>query len=123
MTSGVLDKTRLVSNILMLLLLAGNLFFSVQYIENIKQQASQINDTSSTRYLAIHALKDFIGTVLTTNGVVSYSDRVRLENDIVQVKDHNLLTEWTDFVNSKDSATAQQNAVKVMSTLASDATN
>ena len=107
----------------MLVLVAGNIFLSVQYIENIQQQSNQTNTQTTDRFLAIHALKDFIDTVLSTNGTVSYDDRVRLENDMIQVKDPTLSTEWTAFVNSPDSATAQQNAVKVMSTLATDAIN
>ena len=122
-TSGILDRTRLISNILMLVLLAGNIYLSVWYITNIQQQADQTNIKTTDRYLAIHALKDFIDTVLSTTGAVAYDDRVRLENDMLQVKDPTLSKEWTDFINSKDSAIAQGNAVKVMSTLATDAIN
>ena len=117
-TSGIFDRTRLISNVLMLVLVAGNIFFSIQYTESVKQQITQATDTTSTRYLAVHALSDFITIVLSTKGVVSYDDRVKLENDIVQIKDPTLSAEWAAFVASKDSATAQDNAIKIMSTLA-----
>ena len=117
-TSGIFERTRLISNILMLVLVAGNIFFSIQYTENIKQQINQATDITSTRYLAVHALSDFINIVLSTKGVVSYDDRVKLENDIVQIKDPVLSVQWAAFIASKDSTTAQANAIKIMSTLA-----
>jgi hypothetical protein len=119
-TSGIFDKTRLVSNVLMLVLVAGNIFFSIQYIYSIKQEQQQINDTSSTRYMASRALHDFIVIVLSTKGVVSYDDRVKLENDILQVNDPTLTVQWKDFVDSKDSVTAQGRAINVLTTLSKD---
>jgi len=119
--SGVLDRTRLISNILMLVLLAGNIFFSIQYAENIKLEAERnaaVADNSSTRYQVSHFLQYFIDTVLNTQGTISFDDRVKLENDIRQIHDPALTAQWTAFVDSKDSKTAQANAVKLMSMLA-----
>jgi hypothetical protein len=118
--SGVLDRTRLVSNILMLVLVAGNIFFSIQYTESVRQQAAQdasAVDKDATRIQVARFLKYFIDTVLNTQGTISFDDRVKLENDIRQIHDSTLTTQWTDFVNSKDSKTAQTNAVKLMSML------
>lgn len=118
--SGVFDKTRLISNILMLLLVAGNIFFSIQYTEGIRQQADQAAQTvdkDATRIQVARFLKYFIDTVLNTEGTISFDDRVKLENDIRQIHDPALTTQWSDFVNSKDSKIAQANAVKLMSML------
>ena len=118
--SGILDRTRLVSNVLMLVLVAGNIFFSIQYTEGIKQQADAANQNvnkDATRIQTARFLKFFIDTVLNTQGTISFDDRVKLENDIRQIGDSNLTAQWTDFVNSKDSKIAQASAVKLMSML------
>lgn len=117
-TTGVLERTRLASNVLMLLLLVGNIFFSIQYTENIKIQAlAQEQDMSSQRVKISHFLKLFIDKVISTQGTVSFEDRVKLENDVRQIGDPTLVTQWESFVGSTDSKIAQENAVKLMSML------
>ena len=116
--SGILDKSRLVSNILMLVLVAGNIFFSIQYTEGIKQQAdlaASTIDTSTTRIKAARFMKEFVDIVLNTTGAISIDDRVKLENDVRQIGDSTITKQWMDFVNSKDAKTAQTGAVKLMS--------
>lgn len=121
--SGVLDRTRLVSNILMLVLVAGNIFFSIQYTESIKEkQLAQDSDTSTMRIQASRLLKSFIDVVLNTEGqAISYDDRILLENEVRQMKDADILKNWNVFVNSSDAKTAQQNAVNFMKLLANKA--
>ena len=117
--SGILDKSRLVSNILMLVLVAGNIFFSIQYTEGIKQQADQaasITDQSATRIQAARFMKEFVDIVLNTSqGAISYDDRVKLENDVRQIGDSAVTKQWVAFVNSANAKTAQNNAVVLMS--------
>jgi len=119
--SGIFDKTRFVSNILMLLLVAGNIFFSIQYTENIKQQNDQVTqqaDQDATRIQTSRFLKEFVDIVLGTQGAIAFEDRVKLENDVRQIHDPLITTQWTSFVNAKDAKTAQTVAVKLMSMLA-----
>ena len=116
--SGILDKSRLISNILMLVLVAGNIFFSIQYTEGIKQQAdaaASVVDNSATRIQSARFMKEFVDIVLNTTGAISLDDRVKLENDVRQIGDSTITTQWMNFVNSKDAKTAQTNAVKLMS--------
>lgn len=121
--SGVLDRTRLMSNILMIVLLAGNIFFSIQYTENIKQQQlTQESDTSTMRIQSARLLKSFIDIVLNTgNQAISYDDRIALENEVRQMKDPEILKKWNSFVGSSDAKVAQQNAVEFMKLLANKA--
>lgn len=116
-TTGILERTRLVSNILMLILVIGNIFFSIQYAENIKQAGVFETDTTATRIQVSRFLKFFIDTVISTQGTVSFEDRVKLENDIRQIHDPELTKQWETFVDSKDSKIAQENAVKLMQML------
>ena len=121
MNSG-LDKTRLLSNILMLILVAGNIFFSIQYMDGIQQQStkdSQEEAKSVERLQTARFLKLFIDTVLNTKELISFENRVKLENDIRQLGDKALTTQWETFVASKDTKLAQEAAVKLMSMLGS----
>jgi hypothetical protein len=117
-----LDKTRLVSNILMIVLVAGNIFFSIQYMDGIRQQASkdtQEEAKSTERLQTARFLKLFIDTVLNTKEKISFENRVKLESDIRQLGDKAIATQWDIFVASKDTKIAQEAAVKLMSMLGS----
>ena len=116
-----LNRANIFTSFLLVLLLGGNLYFSVQYVQNLKQQndaTEQANSTFNSRLQVAQFLKEFIDTVLNTQGTVSFDNRVKLENDIRQIKDDTLTAQWTTFVNSKDSKEAQQSAVKLMALLA-----
>ncbi len=116
-----LNRASIFTSLLLVVLLGGNLYFSVQYVQNLKQQnaaTEQANSSFNTRFQVASFLKEFIDTVLNTQGTVSFDNRVKLESDIRQIKDDTLTAQWTSFVNSPDSKSAQQNAVKLMALLA-----
>jgi hypothetical protein len=117
--SGILDKTRLLSNILLIILVAGNIFFSIQYMENLKQQANAKEETVSNSIQVSRFLKLFVDVVLNNEGgkTISYDDRLKLESDIRQIKDADLIKQWDSFVASKDAKAAQDNAIKLMKLL------
>ncbi len=120
MQTGIFDKTRLVANVLMLLLVCLNIFFSIQYTENIgKDEAKNQAEILKTedRLKTSRFMKLFIDKVLSTNGTISFEDRVKLESDIRALGDDTLVVQWEAFVASKDSETAQKNAVLLMSKL------
>jgi hypothetical protein len=117
--SGILDKTRIVSNILMLILVAGNIFFSIQYTENLKQQQNQKEESIGTNIQVSRFLKLFVDVVLNTEvgKTISYDNRVKLENDIREIKDVDIIKQWDTFVASVDAKTAQKNAATLMKLL------
>jgi len=120
MNAGILDKSRILANFLMIALVAMNIFFSIQYTEGIREEGKQAEIDAlriEERLENSKFMKLFIDTVLGTNGVISFEDRVRLENDVRILADENAIRLWEDFVNSEDSETAQDNAVKLMSYL------
>ena len=116
--SGILDKTKLFSNFLLILLVAGNIFFSIQYIANIQAQNAAQSDNTPTRIQASKLLKLFVDVVLNTEGkTISYADRVSLENDVIQMNDADITSKWATFVASTDAKSAQSNAVILMKLL------
>jgi hypothetical protein len=122
MQTGIFDKTRLVANVLMLLLVGLNIYFSVQYTQNLK-----INDAKKVEEMKkmdeniklSKFMKLFVDKVLGTNGTISFEDRVKLESDVRALGDENLLKQWNIFVVSQNSEEAQKNAVVLMSLLMS----
>jgi hypothetical protein len=121
MQTGFFDKTRLLANLLMVLLVALNIFFSIQYTQNItKEDNKTIAETArlEERLQTAQFMKFFIDKVLGTNGTISFEDRVKLEADIRELGDQTLVKQWELFVSSEDSDKAQQSAVRLMSMLA-----
>lgn len=120
MKTGILDKTRLMANFLMLILVGLNIFFSIQYTQNMKRDdTKQIAESAKTedRIKTSKFMKLFIDKVLATNGTISFEDRVKLESDIRALGDESLVKQWEIFVASKDGESAQKSAVLMMSIL------
>ena len=122
MQTGIFDKTRLIANVLMILLVCLNIFFSIQYTQNMKSddlKTEQELAKTEERLQTSRFMKFFVDKVLGTNGTISFEDRVKLESDIRALGDQNLTAQWEAFVASTDSETAQKSGVKLMSMLAS----
>lgn len=120
MQTGILDKTRLTANLLMLSLVGLNIFFSIQYTQNMKMDdANKAEESQKTeeRLKVSKFMKLFVDKVLGTNGTISFEDRVKLESDIRALGDESAVKQWETFVASKDSESAQKNAVLLMSIL------
>jgi hypothetical protein len=122
MQTGILDKTRLSANLLMIILVGLNIFFSIQYTQNMKMndaKAAAESAKTEERLKTSRFMKLFVDKVLGTNGTISFDDRVKLESDIRSLGDQALVKQWDLFVASKDSDSAQKNAVMLMSLLSS----
>jgi hypothetical protein len=117
--SFILDKTKIVNSILLVVLISGNIFFSIQYTENLKQQQIQREESIGTNIQVSRFLKLFVDVVLNTDvgQTISYNDRVKLENDIREIKDVDIINSWDKFVESADAKTAQKNAASLMKIL------
>jgi len=121
MQTGIFDKTRLLANTLMILLVCLNIFFSIQYTQGLKTEDVKIEQEAAKTEQRIQYsrfMKLFVDKVLGTNGTIAFEDRVKLETDIRELGDPNLIKQWDVFVSSTDSETAQQGAVKLMSMIA-----
>jgi hypothetical protein len=122
--SGVMEKTRFISNVLLVILLAGNLYFSVQYVHNLKESQVPVIDKGAQEVMQIknaNFLKLFINKVVKSSGTVTYEDRVQLENDVRQIHNPALTAQWEVFVDNKDPKLAEQAATDLMLILADGA--
>lgn len=120
MQTGLFDKTRLLANTLMVVLVALNIFFSIQYTQNLKRQdEASLAEAQKieSRLQTAQFMKFFIDKVLGTNGTIAFEDRVKLEADIRALGDESLVKQWDAFVTSPDSESAQKSAVRLMSML------
>ncbi len=120
MKTGIFDRTRMMANILMIILVGMNIFFSIQYTQGMKRDDKNLSEQTlktEERIKISKFMKLFIDKVLGTSGTISFEDRVKLENDIRALGDKSLVDQWELFVNSKDSDSAQKNAVLLMSML------
>ncbi len=119
--TGIMERTKLVSNILLLVLLAGNLYFSAQYIYSLNNDKVAVIDTGAAEVIKIknaNFLKLFINKVVKANGTVTYEDRVQLENDVRQIHNPALTAQWELFVGNKDAKKAEAAATDLMLMLA-----
>lgn len=119
MLKVIFDKKRLVINVLLILLVALNVFFSLQYNQNLKKQDEiQIAQANKIEYRLQTAqfMKLFIDKVLGTNGDISDDDRKKLEDDVRALGDESLVKQWEIFSTSSGTST-QPAVIKLMSML------
>lgn len=115
------DNARFLTNLLVLVLLIGNIFFAYQYVGTLRAQNAeqkQKDEKNVERTQIAQFNKFFIDTVVNNKSKISADDRIKLENDIRQIHDEELIKLWDAFVNSKDGKTTQESAAKLMAALA-----
>ncbi len=121
-----IDRTRLSTNVLTIILLVMNIFFGIQYTQNLKTEDRFIEEQATRTEQRIQVAKFmrlFIEKVLSTNGTVSFEDRVQLENDVRKLGDEQIVKQWQAFVSSQDGEQAQQRAILLMSLLSNKMVN
>lgn len=74
------------------------------------QKASAVN--CNLKVLAFASM--FVEKVLNAPGEVDFETRLKLENSMRDIGDQALLTQWRNFVDSKDEKTAQTEVKKLL---------
>ena len=115
------NKSKSVLNIIIIVLLLGNIFLAYKYVgamrvQNMENAAGEQKITQRVQISDFNKL--FVETVLNSKGTISSDDRIKLENDVRQTHDEDLINAWNIFVSSKDSKTTQENAMKILGLLA-----
>ena len=113
-------RKNIFAGIIVLILLAGNIYLSLGYIsvnKQLEQLKNQNVDNTSIHAAAALVLKEYLNVVLNIQGKTSSDDRIKLESDLIQLKDPNITAEWKTFIASKDAKISQTNAVKLIGLL------
>ncbi len=99
-------------------LLIGDVFFGTQYFSARDKYESLLTTTRiNSKIVAFNKL--FVDKVLKNTGDVSYEDRLKLENAVVDTRDKDIVDAWHKFLDSRTEAEAQ-NGTKTLLSLFAD---
>jgi len=110
---------KVITLILILVLLAGNLVLGFKYYSVQKElglvkqmlKTQQFND----KVLGFTTL--FISKVLKAEKEVSFEDRLKLENAVRDIEDQDIFDQWQKFIQSKTEDQAQQEVKNLLEML------
>jgi len=107
--------------IIILILLAGNVFLGVKYFAVQKElgQTQAALETQKTNEEILNFTKFFIEKVLKAKTEVDFETRLKLENAVRNLEDEEILEQWTRFVNSKTEIEAQEEVKNLLEMLVS----
>lgn len=115
-----MTKQKLVAIVIILLLIASNIFFAFKYMQAQEESTQLKTDlTEMGAKLPIIAFNQlFVDKVLRAEGEVSFDTRLELENQVRNLNDAPMLEQWNKFVNATDEAEAQFEVKNLLSLLA-----
>lgn len=103
--------SRKLFTIIILILVASNVFFATQYFKSsasVQSVSADMTKRAETQKIASF-LNLFVTKVLQADGEVSFEDRLKLENLVRDLNDKDILSKWQKFVDSSKEADAQKN--------------
>ena len=108
-----------ISTIIILILLAGSVFFSVKYIALQKElrQTQAALDVQKTNEKVLDFTKLFIEKVLKAETEVDFETRLNLENAVRNLGDEEILAQWQKFIESKTEVQAQEEVKNLLEML------
>ncbi len=104
-----MSKQKTILVIVILVLVAGNIFFIAQYFSMQKElnQIKIVANAKNTNEKVLNFTKLFIAQVLKADGEVDFEARLKLENAVRDLSDDKILSQWQKFVESKTEEEAQ----------------
>lgn len=114
-----ISNTRIVLVIIILVLLASNIFFGVKYFA-VKKELKETQATleaQKTNEKVLDFSKLFIEKVLKGAEEISFEDRLNLENAVRGLNDEEVLTQWNKFIESKTELEAQREVKNLLEML------
>jgi len=113
-------KNNIFLSIVVIVLLAGNIYTFLQYV-SVSKQLQQLSGRGPSDVAksaqASQVLTELLDVAFLTRGPKTADDRIKLENDLLQLKDPTITKAWEAFVSSKDDKSYQTNALKVLGLL------
>jgi hypothetical protein len=105
--------------IIIIILVAGNIFFAMNYFFAYKEMQSI--ETTETKVEFNEKVLDFsslfIKKVLQADKEVDFETRLSLENAVRDIKDEDIMVGWQNFINSKTESEAQDSCKKLLEIL------
>jgi len=95
--------------VIILFLLAGNIYFVVQY-SAVKKELKETRIELQTKEFnekILNFTSLFIAKVLKAEGEIDFETRLQLENAVRNLNDSEILAQWQKFVESKTEIQAQ----------------
>ena len=114
-----MSKQKIILTIIILILVAANVFFGISYFF-AQKQLQTIDKQLKTQQSSIKIVnftKLFIEKVLKAEKEVSFEDRLKLENAVRDLNDNEVLRQWEKFIASKTEAEAQQEVKNLLELL------
>ncbi len=105
--------------VLVLILLAGNVFLGVKYFSVVKElrQLQAALETQKTNEKVLEFTKLFIKEVLKAETEVNFDTRLKLETAVRNLGDQEILNQWQKFTESKTEAGAQEEVKNLLEML------
>lgn len=112
------NKKRIIE-ILTVALIVGNAFFAYKYFTSYEElkiiKSAQSNVVLNQKMINFAAM--FIKKVLQAEKEVDFETRLSLENAVRDLKDEEVMAEWTNFIKSQTEAEAQNSVKKLLGIL------
>ena len=112
-------KQKTILTIIILLLVAGNVYFGFKYLTMQKElrQTQAALETQKTQGQVLEFTKLFIEKVLKAKTEVDFETRLKLENAVRNLNDEEILAQWQKFIESKTEAGAQEEVKNLLEML------
>lgn len=115
------NKKRVFIIIIIGALVIGNVFFALDYFSAYKElrdlKSTQAKVELNTKVLNFTSM--FIKKVLQAEKEIDFETRLSLENAVRDLKDGEIMAEWTNFIGSQTEAEAQNSVKKLLGILVS----
>ena len=105
--------------IIILILLAGNVFLGVKYFSVVKElrQTETLLQTQTTNEKVLEFSKLFIKEVLKAETEVNFDTRLKLETAVRNLGDEEISNQWQKFTESKTEVQAQEEVKNLLEML------
>lgn len=114
-----MTKQKIILIVIILILLAGNVFFGVKYSALQKElKLTQVTlETQKTNEKVLDFTKLFVEKVLKADTEIDFETRLKLENAVRNLNDEEILAQWQKFTESKTETEAQETVKNLLEIL------
>jgi len=113
-------KQKQIYLIIIIILLATNLFLGVKYLNTNKElketKTITVSQTEKTKFTEFN--RTFINEVLQAKTEVNYDTRLKLDKMVKDLNDQDLTNQWQKFTTSQTEQEAQDETVKLLGLVA-----